>query len=167
MNYLYLMVAFFLVLLLGYLYRGYFILNDITTTPEMPPEYEAAQHLAENQNRNLHYNLQNAAYQKQFYPKVLPLELPRDCSKVFDLIAQEASQMPGWKTIQLNPKRYRIEVVAETSLWHFQDDLVIELRTSSDGCTVHMRSKSRLGKGDFGTNARRIKAFLEKVKSLK
>jgi hypothetical protein len=43
---------------------------------------------------------------------------------------------------------------------------VVEVRPRDDGgSTVAMRSKSRLGKGDLGANARRIRAFLADLRA--
>jgi uncharacterized protein (DUF1499 family) len=56
---------------------------------------------------------------------------------------------------------WRLQAVATTALLRFKDDVVVEVRPRDDGgSTVAMRSKSRLGKGDLGANARRIRAFL-------
>lgn len=52
-----------------------------------------------------------------------------------------------------------IEAVATTRVFKFKDDLTITLMRRSDVTVVNVRSKSRVGKGDMGTNARRIRAF--------
>ncbi len=41
-----------------------------------------------------------------------------------------------------------------TRLWHFVDDL--ELRPDTANRLIHVRSASRVGKGDFGANRKRI-----------
>jgi hypothetical protein len=45
----------------------------------------------------------------------------------------------------------------------FRDDVVLRLRADSDGTRVDMRSASRYGRHDLGTNAARIVAFLDDV----
>ncbi|MEP7337040.1 MAG: DUF1499 domain-containing protein [Acidobacteriota bacterium] len=52
-----------------------------------------------------------------------------------------------------------IEAVATTRLFKFKDDVTITLARQGDATVVNVRSKSRVGKGDMGTNARRIRAF--------
>ena len=52
-----------------------------------------------------------------------------------------------------------IEAVATTRLFKFKDDVTITLTRQGDATVVNVRSKSRVGKGDLGTNARRIRAF--------
>ena len=52
-----------------------------------------------------------------------------------------------------------IEAVATTRVFKFKDDVTITLTRQGDTTVVNVRSKSRVGKGDLGTNARRIRAF--------
>jgi uncharacterized protein (DUF1499 family) len=64
----------------------------------------------------------------------------------------------------LDQKTNTLEAVATSKLWHFQDDIVIQIRPTPDGASlIEMRSKSRDGTGDFGVNARRIKHFFDRV----
>jgi hypothetical protein len=51
---------------------------------------------------------------------------------------------------------YRLQVLATTPSCKFKDDVLIRLRNN----TVDMRSKSRVGKSDFGANAKRIVTFI-------
>ena len=50
--------------------------------------------------------------------------------------------------------------VAKTPLLGFEDDVVVRIRSSSEGTVVDMRSASRIGDHDLGQNARRIRRFL-------
>ncbi len=52
-----------------------------------------------------------------------------------------------------------IEATATTRLLKFKDDVTITITSNNSAALVHVRSKSRIGKGDLGTNARRIRAF--------
>jgi uncharacterized protein (DUF1499 family) len=59
----------------------------------------------------------------------------------------------------------RLEAVATTRWLRFKDDVVVRLRDRPDGGTrVDVRSKSRIGRSDLGTNARRIRAFLHALR---
>jgi len=60
-------------------------------------------------------------------------------------------------------KPERIEAVATTRVLRFRDDVTIALHREGDVTVVHVRSKSRLGKGDFGANARRIRDFQQRL----
>ncbi len=47
--------------------------------------------------------------------------------------------------------------------FRFKDDFVIEVRDKNGQSVVEIRSKSRDGQGDVGTNARRIRLFLAQL----
>jgi uncharacterized protein (DUF1499 family) len=42
----------------------------------------------------------------------------------------------------------------------FREDISIRVRTADKGVRIDMRSASRYGRHDFGSNARRIESFL-------
>ena len=72
--------------------------------------------------------------------------------------------MPAWKITYSDPARNTLEVVATSRLFHFHDDVVIQIWPTPDGASlIEMRSKSRDGIGDFGVNARRIRRFFDRV----
>ncbi len=56
----------------------------------------------------------------------------------------------------------RIEAIAETTLLRFQDDITIRLRPTPAGTRVDIRSASRIGRHDFGANAKRIRRLSRK-----
>ena len=45
----------------------------------------------------------------------------------------------------------------------FRDDVSIRIRAAGEGTRVDVRSASRYGMHDFGTNARRIRALLDEI----
>jgi hypothetical protein len=45
----------------------------------------------------------------------------------------------------------------------FRDDVVVRVRADEGGARVDMRSASRYGQGDFGTNAARIRKFMNDI----
>jgi uncharacterized protein (DUF1499 family) len=70
-----------------------------------------------------------------------------------------ARTMPRWQVTSVDPETITLEGVAETPLFRFLDDFVIQVRASGEGSLIEMRSRSREGKGDLGVNAQRIKEF--------
>ena len=55
----------------------------------------------------------------------------------------------------------RIEATDTTFWFRFKDDVALRVSAVPDGTSrVDMRSVSRLGRSDLGTNARRIREFL-------
>ncbi|MND03152.1 hypothetical protein D3C83_228380 [compost metagenome] len=59
----------------------------------------------------------------------------------------------------------RVEAIATTTLLRFKDDVVVRVRDAAGGSRVDVRSKSRVGVGDLGTNARRIRRFLSALRA--
>ena len=57
----------------------------------------------------------------------------------------------------------RIEAVARTPILGFRDDVVVRVRADPDGARVDIRSTSRYGRHDFGTNAARVVALSEAI----
>ncbi|HYI05060.1 MAG TPA: DUF1499 domain-containing protein, partial [Reyranella sp.] len=54
----------------------------------------------------------------------------------------------------------------DTTFWFgFKDDIVIRLTPEGSFTRVDMRSVSRVGRSDVGTNARRIREFLASLQA--
>ena len=69
----------------------------------------------------------------------------------------------GWEIVAAEPDRGRIEATATTFWFRFKDDVVIRLTPRGYGTYVDVRSKSRIGGGDMGANANRIRRFLQRL----
>ena len=58
----------------------------------------------------------------------------------------------------------QLKVVVTSGLWGFQDDIVIRLEhTGSNQSLMHLDSRSRLGKADFGANLAHILRLYEQL----
>jgi uncharacterized protein (DUF1499 family) len=62
----------------------------------------------------------------------------------------------GWEEVEIDAKQRHLHVVAESTLFKFKDDIEIQLQPADRGTELQVRSSSRVGKGDFGANARHI-----------
>jgi uncharacterized protein DUF1499 len=78
--------------------------------------------------------------------------------------ALAAAEAMRWEIVKSDPRDGRIEAVATTFWFGFKDDVVVRVRPDGSGSRVEARSKSRVGRGDMGTNARRIQAYFEHLK---
>jgi uncharacterized protein (DUF1499 family) len=58
---------------------------------------------------------------------------------------------------------HRIEATATTPWFGFKDDVVIRIEPDPAGSRVDVRSVSRVGGSDVGTNAKRIRAYLARL----
>jgi hypothetical protein len=85
-------------------------------------------------------------------------------------VTAEKQRGEGANTLEIDPDAIEshyhqdrnagiIEAVDTTAIMAFRDDVVIRLRTNADGTLVDLRSVSRVGIGDIGANAKRIRAF--------
>ena len=69
----------------------------------------------------------------------------------------------GWEIVASDPDKGHIEAVANTPFVGFKDDVVIRVAAGADGTLVDVRSKSRIGKGDMGVNAERVRNYATKL----
>ncbi len=100
-----------------------------------------------------------AEVQREHYPAVKPVLLAEPPAQVFDRVLATARAMPRWQVTRQEPASGRIEAIARSRIFHFVDDVAIRIRPEGLGSRVDMRSRSRVGQGDLGANARRILAF--------
>lgn len=136
------------------------IINDVTTSFTDPPKFDKISEV--NVSRDYSYVVDFVELQKKYYPDIRPTILRSTLNESFICVTQAVAKKTDWEIISIDNENRRVEAVATTRFLKFKDDIVIEVRpASADEVEVHMRSKSRIGKGDLGTNARRIKAFFK------
>jgi uncharacterized protein (DUF1499 family) len=100
--------------------------------------------------------------QRAAYPDVQPLRLAVAPNVAFER-AKGAVEEMGWQIAREDPSAGRIEAVATTFWFGFKDDVVIRVSAEGAGSRIDVRSKSRVGVSDLGTNARRIRAYQERL----
>jgi uncharacterized protein (DUF1499 family) len=127
-------------------------INDITTDIEHPPQFAPPKT----------YQSHFAELQQIGYPDLRPLELALSPTQAFARAAKTAGSH-GWEITALDESAGRIEAVVTTRWFGFKDDVVIRITPAGAGSRVDMRSKSRLGRSDVGTNAHRIQEFLTRM----
>ena len=85
---------------------------------------------------------------------------------VWTTVQQIAALQQGWTVIKLDPAEGTLQAEARTRLLKFVDDVTIHVRQASgQRISVDVLSRSRVGLGDFGANARRIGRFFEALDS--
>jgi uncharacterized protein (DUF1499 family) len=138
-------------------------IHDITTDTENPPLFVAVLPLRAGAPNPAEYGgPELAKQQKDGYPDLMPGSLSSSPEAAFPGALRAAREM-GWEIVASDPKTLRIEAT-DTTLWFgFKDDVVVRLTPSPTGSRIDVRSVSRVGKSDVGTNARRIKAYLARV----
>jgi uncharacterized protein (DUF1499 family) len=140
-------------------------IHDITTDTDNPPQLVATLPLrAGAENTAVYGGPKLAAEQKQGYPDIAPLALPVPPRTAFER-AQRAAKEMGWLIIAADPAAGRLEAT-DTTLWFgFHDDIVVRIVAADGGCRVDVRSVSRVGRSDIGTNAKRIRGFLDLLRA--
>ncbi|MDY7114877.1 DUF1499 domain-containing protein [Halomonas sp. SSL-5] len=134
-------------------------IHDITTDMQDPPAFEALVAPREAAPNAVDYPGEaTARQQREAYPDIQPLVLAEPLDVVMAAAAAEAREA-GWEIAVAGDAR--LEATATTLWFGFKDDVVIRLTEMPDGIRVDMRSASRLGASDVGTNAARIRAFME------
>jgi uncharacterized protein (DUF1499 family) len=97
------------------------------------------------------------------YPDLTPRVYPVSPERAFDAALHAVSRLPRWTLIAYDPGRGEIRAEARTRLFRFVDDVLVRIGTQDGGASVSARSASRVGKGDFGQNARNVRALYEEL----
>jgi uncharacterized protein (DUF1499 family) len=102
------------------------------------------------------------------YPDLRPKMYAAGVAKVAKSAEQAIAHLPRWTLVGSGsgPSGHSIQAVATTRLFRFNDDVTIRIYREGPWTYVTVRSKSRIGKGDFGQNARNIRAFLAELDRL-
>lgn len=101
---------------------------------------------------------------REAYPMLLTAERRVPPSQAF-AAARFAALSMGWSIVTEDEASGTLEATAETFWFGFRDDVVIRVRPNAGGpgSLIDVRSISRVGRGDMGTNAKRIDAYLARV----
>ena len=133
-------------------------IHDITTDTDDPPAFVAA--VALNTPGRTEYDPAVAGQQRAAYPDLGPAMLPVAPADAFDRARAVVGEM-GWELLADDAAALRIEATDRSFWFGFPDDVVV--RVAADGGTgsrVDVRSLSRVGGGDLGVNARRVREFV-------
>jgi uncharacterized protein (DUF1499 family) len=140
-------------------------IHDITTDLDDPPAFAAVLPYRTGRVSPAEYDgAATAAQQRRAYPAVRSLRVRASPADTF-AAAVATARDAGWQIVAEDRAAGRIEAIATTRMLRFKDDVVIRIRPQEDGARVDVRSKSRVGVGDLGTNARRITAFLSALRA--
>ena len=135
-------------------------IHDITTDVDDPPTFVALLPLRGADASTPDYDgMDAAAAQRRAYPDIVPLSMTEAPAEAFAR-AERSARALGWTVVSSDPALGRLEATATTFWFHFTDDVVIRIRREGSGSRLDIRSKSRVGRGDLGANARRIRTFV-------
>ncbi|MDB5645334.1 DUF1499 domain-containing protein [Methylobacterium sp.] len=145
---------------------------DVTTDIDNPPAFSRSR--AAFAAREGHYPADPGpaarTAQRAAYPQIAPLTLDLNVDEAFEL-ARKAAINRRWQIVEaIRPGgrigNGRIEAVSRGPVLNLADDVTVRVHPRADGARVDVRSASRLGTRDFGSNADRIRAYLDEVANL-
>ncbi len=147
---------------------------DITTDPIDPPRFEVIARLRPRPTNSFlgvnpvqYAGLAAAELQQKAYPDIETLSLEAAPGAVYEAALAVVGKR-RWRIVDSREPLARrreghIEAVARTPIMGFRDDIVIRIRANGEETLVDMRSASRYGRHDFGTNAARIRSLLDDI----
>jgi uncharacterized protein (DUF1499 family) len=139
--------------------RGLPVIHDISTDRNDPPAFRAVVPRRGADANPLTFSSEVAAEQARGYPDIGPVTLALPPAAAFAK-ALGAARDAGWEIVASDEATGRIEATDTTRWFGFKDDVSVRLSPVAGGTRVDVRSVSRVGRGDLGTNAARIRAYL-------
>lgn len=142
------------------------MIHDVTTDPQDPPRFRVVGQYRTPDQDDLEFG-DDATLEahRRAYSELGPAVLDADtttCTRT----ALEVARQSGWTIHRADWDRGRIEATDTTFWFGFKDDVAVRVEgTEGDRCRLDVRSVSRVGRSDLGTNARRIEKYLRDVRS--
>jgi uncharacterized protein (DUF1499 family) len=142
---------------------------DITTDPIDPPRFEAIARLRPRDANPVTYaGLYTAEQQRTAYSDIEPDMTSVSPQEAYDAALKVITRRK-WHVVDARPpqgtapREGLIEAIARTPILGFRDDVAVRVRATRDGARIDVRSASRYGRHDLGTNAARVRALIEDI----
>jgi uncharacterized protein (DUF1499 family) len=140
-------------------------IHDITTDTSNPPRFVAVLPLRKSSPNPVEYQGESVSRQQRAaYPEIQPAMIGEPPDVAFERALSAAGDL-GWQIVATVPDEGRIEATDTTTWFGFKDDIVVRISTADGGSRIDVRSVSRLGKGDLGKNAARVRAYLRRLQT--
>ena len=138
-------------------------IHDITTDTADPPRFAAIVPLRAGAPNSLDYDGATVGdAQREAYPELESLVVGLPPARAVDQAGAVVEDL-GWELVAVDPQAGLVEATDATMMFGFKDDIVVRVRPDGDGARVDVRSVSRVGVGDLGANAARVRAFLARL----
>jgi hypothetical protein len=159
---------------------------DVTTDPIDPPQFDAIARLRPREANPIAYEgLYAAELQHAAYSDVEPEETTATPQEAFNA-AMKVIAKRRWRVVDVRPpedfgatrvsdprrpdagiaRDGIIEAVARSLILGFPEDVVVRIRATSDGTRIDVRSASRYGRSDLGSNAERVSDLISDIDDL-
>ena len=138
-------------------------IHDISTDLVSPPEFVAIAPLRADAPNPVEYaGVEAATQQRAAYPELQTLNYPQSKSELVEATKQVIDNL-GWQLVNIDTNQGIIEATDRTMWFGFKDDVIVRITDNGSKRLVDIRSKSRVGGSDLGTNAERIHKFIEEL----
>ena len=143
---------------------------DITTDPIDPPRFDVIARLRPRDANSVTYaGLYTAEQQRVAYSDIEPDLTDASPQEAYAAVLKVINKRK-WPIVDARPPQEtaprdgRIEAVARTPVLGFPiDDVSVRIRATADGARIDVRSASRYGRHDLGSNAARVRALIDDV----
>lgn len=137
------------------------MIHDISTDMQDPPVFSIISSLRTAEENSLEYAGESiAAEQRRVFPDIQPLFSKMDAQAAQNR-AQRTLESLGWVIVLNDESTGHLEAYDQSRVFGFIDDVVIRITATDAGSRIDMRSVSRVGLGDLGANASRIRRFFQ------
>ncbi len=138
-------------------------IHDISTDTDDPPLFVAVIPLRQDApNSSVYGGPDIALKQHEAYTDIKPLVLDVPPDNAFDRALLAARRM-SWQIVDADKKEMRIEATDTTFWFGFKDDIVVRITPLDKKSRIDVRSESRVGLSDVGTNAMRIRKYFRQL----
>jgi hypothetical protein len=160
---------------------------DVTTDPIDPPQFDAIARLRPRDANPVTYQgLYAAELQHTAYSDIEPEETSATPQEAYDAVVKVITRR-RWRIVDARPpqpaapapartsgpRQVRdepaaasdaiIEAVARSLILGFREDVVVRIRATGDGTRIDVRSASRYGRNDLGSNAARVRDLISAI----
>ncbi|HXF53505.1 MAG TPA: DUF1499 domain-containing protein [Hyphomicrobiaceae bacterium] len=145
-------------------------LNDVSTDLEAPPRFVALAKARTSEGNGPDFPKERfARLQMSAYPDLKPLLVNRSSEEAFQ-IALDAVKRLKFQLVAEQPPELKpmprpgwIEAVDRTLVFGFYDDVVVRVDGDQRRARIDVRSASRYGQHDLGSNADRTRRILKEI----
>jgi uncharacterized protein (DUF1499 family) len=136
------------------------MIHDISTDTDHPPQFVKTKNLRTASDNPLQYGGADiSSKQLVAYPDIKPIISILNRDAALDEAVQVTKDL-GWEFTNIDFNEGIIEAYDTTRIFGFIDDIVIQVRREGTGSRIDIRSASRMGQGDLGKNAERVRLFI-------
>jgi Protein of unknown function (DUF1499) len=144
-------------------------INDVSTDLAEPPEFTIAKEERGPEANPVDYPGDRfAALQREDYPDLKSLVIPRTTEEAYELVMQAIGKLKLKSTLEAPPEDEEdapgfVELSDHTLVLGLVDDIVIRVLGEGKNARIDVRSSSRYGSNDFGRNAEHVRTILKEI----